>query len=117
MIAMENAMNVPAMRGEIELTTSTGELEMNAVTTTHTSSEILPASTTSRTAMAPALLSHANRVNGVVPGRRLKFVKGKWYIGDELADPNDDYYADPFTITTRYELWQNGQIIDVVIAT
>jgi hypothetical protein len=55
-------------------------------------------------------------LNGGIPtGMRVKFVDGAWTTGGVPADPKDEYFADPFKVTTQWECWVGNQVVDRVV--
>src|SRR4051812_18130000 len=66
--------------------------------------------------LSSVLEDYAGDVLGVMPGPRLKFVKGEW-IADSIPvdNPDERYLALPSSITKTWEKWEGKAIVDRVV--
>ena len=66
--------------------------------------------------LSAVLEDYAGDILGVMPGPRLKFVKGEW-IADSIPvdNPDERYIALPSSITKTWEKWENKTIVDRIV--
>jgi hypothetical protein len=76
----------------------------------------MPVKLNTPTSISTALAEYGASVTNAVPGERIKFVKGGWYLGDEVVRPDEKFRVNIHGLTRIWERWCEQRIVDRIVA-